>query len=179
MTGNSKTLWVISLSAVLAMALLPVSSGFAAGAHCNLGTLKGQYLVSASGWVFPPAFGVTAPAISAAAAYSFYNGDGTGEDHVTFTVDGVVVVPATMHPEIRLAVPDAVIDRTPIPIAVVKDRTIEDRVVPEIVRAAPTVAITAHGVNECASSTDETFETFTYSIAGSAWVASRSSNHSG
>jgi len=98
MTGNSKTLWVISLSAVLAMALLPVSSAFAAGAHCNPGTLKGQYLVSASGWVFPPAFGVTAPAISAAAAYSFYNGDGTGEDHVTFTVDGVVVVPATIEP---------------------------------------------------------------------------------
>jgi hypothetical protein len=35
------------------------------------------------------AFGVTEQSVSASAGYSLYNGDGTGEDHVTLTIDGV------------------------------------------------------------------------------------------
>ena len=93
MTENEKKLWAIGLGAVLVVALLPVRSGFAAGGHCDLSTLKGQYLIADSGWVFPPAFGLPAgspPAIAAAAGYSVYNGDGTGEDHITFTLNGIV-----------------------------------------------------------------------------------------
>ena len=45
--------------------------------------------MSATGTLFPPAFGVTEPSVSTAAGYSIYNGDGTGTDYVTFTVNGV------------------------------------------------------------------------------------------
>lgn len=56
---------------------------------CSLDTLFGQYLVAATGRLFPPAFGVSKESVSAAAGYSIYNGDGTGTDYVTFTVNGV------------------------------------------------------------------------------------------
>jgi hypothetical protein len=55
---------------------------------CTLETLAGQYLVAANGRLFPPAFGVSKESVSAAAGYSIYNGDGTGTDYVTFTVNG-------------------------------------------------------------------------------------------
>ena len=114
MTGNNKRRWAIGLGAGLVVALLLVRSGFAADVHCNLSTLKGQYLGagSGSGWLFPPAFGVTAPAISAAAGYSVYNGDGTGEDHVTLTVNGIVVVPSSTQPFVYTLNPDCTGTRT-------------------------------------------------------------------
>ena len=56
---------------------------------CSLETLRGQYLVAASGTLFPPAFGVSEASVSEAAGYSLYNGDGTGSDYVTFTINGV------------------------------------------------------------------------------------------
>jgi hypothetical protein len=59
--------------------------------RCSLATLKGQYLTAATGMVFPPAFGVSEPSVSEVAAYSIYNGDGTGEDYVTQTINGVNV----------------------------------------------------------------------------------------
>ena len=61
---------------------------------CTLGTLDGQYLVAARGTLFgtpamPGPFGVTKPSTSEAAGFSIYYGDGTGEDYVTFTINGV------------------------------------------------------------------------------------------
>jgi hypothetical protein len=86
-------LTVATFVLIVTVALLSVPSGFAGidddKVECDLNTLKGQYLVAATGMVFPPAFGVTVPSVSAAAGYSTYNGDGTGEDHVTFTVNGI------------------------------------------------------------------------------------------
>ena len=58
---------------------------------CSIETLEGQYLAQASGTVFPPAFGVSAPTVSTVAGYSLYYGDGTGTDYVTFTLNGVKV----------------------------------------------------------------------------------------
>jgi len=58
---------------------------------CTLMTLKGQYLFATNGTLFPPAFGVTEQSVSDAAGYSVYNGDGTGSDWVTFTVNGINV----------------------------------------------------------------------------------------
>jgi hypothetical protein len=55
---------------------------------CSLATLRGQYLSAATGSVFPPAFGVTEPAVSNSAAYIIFYGDGTGTDYVTFTING-------------------------------------------------------------------------------------------
>jgi len=77
---------------VAALALLAGHSPANAQAKkCSLETLNGQYLDSATGRIFPPAFGVTKESVSAVAGYSVYNGDGTGTDYVTFTVNGNVV----------------------------------------------------------------------------------------
>lgn len=73
----------------MSVGFLDVERGYAAEKKCTLDTLKGQYLVAATGALFPPAFGVKKRSVSAAAGYSIYNGDGTGTDYVTFTVNGV------------------------------------------------------------------------------------------
>jgi hypothetical protein len=51
-----------------------------------------------TGTIFPPAFGVTEPAVSDAADYDVYNGDGTGTVYITFTVNGVVVLDRAVSP---------------------------------------------------------------------------------
>ena len=73
---------------------------------CSLATLKGQYPFAGSGTLFPPAFGVTAQSAAASAGYHIFNGDGTGTDYVTFTVNGVnqnvpspVAITYTLHPD--------------------------------------------------------------------------------
>src|ERR1700730_6264300 len=84
-------LWAIGIGVIVSAGSLAVEQGYA-GDHegkCTLATLKGQYLFATTGMVFPPAFGVTKRMVSNAAGYEIYNGDGTGEDFVTFTVNGV------------------------------------------------------------------------------------------
>jgi hypothetical protein len=86
-------LWAIGMATFLgagAVAAPPVHAGDSV-VKCSLATLDGQYLEAGNGMLFPPAFGVKKPSVSAFAAYSVYNGDGTGTDWVTFTVDGVSV----------------------------------------------------------------------------------------
>jgi hypothetical protein len=56
---------------------------------CTLATLNGQYLFAGSGTLLPPAVGVTKQSVAASAGYHIFNGDGTGTDFVTFTVNGV------------------------------------------------------------------------------------------
>ena len=91
-TSTRRRLWLGMLGAAAGLAAL---SG-TARAQCNLNTLIGQYLVSANGRLFPPAFGVTEESVSGVAGYSLYNGNGTGSDHIAFTINGVVVpVPAS------------------------------------------------------------------------------------
>ena len=79
----------LATGVLISVGLLNVERGYAAEKKCALNTLKGQYLVAATGTLFPPAFGVKKRSVSAAAGYSIYNGDGTGTDYVTFTVNGV------------------------------------------------------------------------------------------
>ena len=86
--------WLFKSQAIGAALLL--STGFLIGQayagdpvrQCGLETLKGQYLSAVAGTVFPPAFGVAEPAVSSSAAYIIFNGDGTGTDYVTFTING-------------------------------------------------------------------------------------------
>ena len=80
-------LWAIAIGVVFSMGM---EQGYAGDAvrKCGLETLRGQYLSSTTGTVFPPAFGVTAPAVSNTAAYIIFYGDGTGTDYVTFTING-------------------------------------------------------------------------------------------
>jgi len=92
----------IGLTLLTSVGLITVERAYAGendhATKCTLETLNGQYLVAANGALFPPAFGVTEQSVSAAAGYSTYNGDGTGTDWVTFTIDGIVAVGAVPTP---------------------------------------------------------------------------------
>ena len=83
--------WVIGTGVLLSVGLLTVGQGYADddAKGCTLATLEGQYLFAGSGPLFPLASGQTAPAVGASAGYHIFNGDGTGTDFVTFTVNGV------------------------------------------------------------------------------------------
>jgi len=74
--------------------LLTVAHGFAdendGATRCTVKTLKGRYLFGGgSATLFPPAFGVKEVSVGSAAGYHIFDGDGTGMDFVTFTVNGV------------------------------------------------------------------------------------------
>ena len=103
-------LWAIGIGVLASAGLFAVGqahSGQRDGTtKCSVETLRGQYLVAASGMLFPPAFGVTEPSVSTVAGYSVYNGDGTGTDYVTFTINGVnadvtspISTTYTLHPD--------------------------------------------------------------------------------
>ena len=65
---------------------------------CTVATLKGRYLFAFSATLLPPAFGVTKPTPSNAAGFNVFNGDGTGTDTVTLTIDGHVVLERVVVP---------------------------------------------------------------------------------
>jgi hypothetical protein len=73
---------------------------------CTLATLNGQYLFAESGTLFPPGFGVTKQSIGDVAGFHIFNGDGTGTDFVTFSVNGIVVVPSSSVPITYTLKPD-------------------------------------------------------------------------
>jgi hypothetical protein len=57
---------------------------------CTVKTLKGRYLFGGgSATLFPPAFGVTEVSVGSAAGYHIFDGNGGGQDFVTFTVNGI------------------------------------------------------------------------------------------
>ena len=87
--SNAGAILGLTLAMATSAALLVPSVAYGDMAVCDLSTLKGQYLVNGTGRLFPPAFGVTEVSVSTVAGYSTYNGDGTGEDHVTFTINGI------------------------------------------------------------------------------------------
>ena len=90
-------LWVLGIAALASAAVLTVAQGFAQNTQndgapkCTLATLKGRYLFAASGIGFAPVFGLTGTetAVGNAAGFHVFNGDGTGQDYVTFTMNGV------------------------------------------------------------------------------------------
>ena len=100
-------LWAVGIGTIVSVGLLAGEQAYAGEndhrAKCTLETLKGQYLGAANGMLIPPVplFQIPAgapPSVTAAAAYSIYNGDGTGTDWVTFTVDGTVAIGAVPTP---------------------------------------------------------------------------------
>ncbi len=71
-------LWAIGTGVLIGVGLLTVEQGHADDTtKCTLATLKGQYLFTDQGTVV------------ASAGYHIFNGDGTGTDFVTLTVNGV------------------------------------------------------------------------------------------
>lgn len=85
--------WLSSglLTAAIALPALGGAAwaGGVADHGCSLATLKGQYMFGGPGRLFPPAFRVTAPSSAASAGFHIFNGDGTGTDFVTFSVNGI------------------------------------------------------------------------------------------
>ena len=86
-------LWTVGMGVLATVGLVSVEQAFAgdSATKCSVATLKGRYLFAASGIAFPPAFGLqgTETAVGNAAGIHVFNGDGTGEDYVTFTLNGV------------------------------------------------------------------------------------------
>ena len=87
-------LWAVGIGVLASVGLLTVAQGFAGdndgATKCTVKTLKGRYLFGGgSATLFPPAFGVTEVSVGNAAGYHIFNGDGTGMDFVTFTLNGV------------------------------------------------------------------------------------------
>ena len=85
-------LWAVGIGVLASVGLFTAGEGFAAndGApKCTLATLKGRYLFAASGTLFPPALGLTEQAVGNAAGFHIFNGNGTGQDYVTFTINGI------------------------------------------------------------------------------------------
>jgi hypothetical protein len=87
-------LWAVGIGVLVSVGLLTVAQGFAddndGATKCSLKTLKGRYLFGGgSGTLFPPAFGVTEVSIGTAAGYHIFDGNGGGQDYVTFTVNGI------------------------------------------------------------------------------------------
>jgi hypothetical protein len=74
--------------------LITVDQGYAEkeddGPTCTLKTLKGRYLFGALITRLPPA--VPQQSLLAVAGYHTFNGDGTGTDLVTVTIDGAVIL---------------------------------------------------------------------------------------
>jgi hypothetical protein len=86
---------VFSIGVLASVGLVTIQQGFAQSAtptgvpKCSVATLKGRYLFAAPAILFPPAFGIQDQAVGNAAGAHVFNGDGTGQDYVTFTLNGV------------------------------------------------------------------------------------------
>jgi hypothetical protein len=79
-------LWAIGIGVAIGVGAGQASAGETEG-KCTLATLNGQYLFAGSGMLVPPA--VTSPSPTASAGFHIFNGDGTGSDFVTFSLNGI------------------------------------------------------------------------------------------
>ena len=92
-----KSLWAIGIGVAVGIGAAQSYAG-ETKEKCTLATLNGQYLFNGSGSLFPPAFGVTSVSTSTSAGFHIFNGDGTGTDFVTFSVNGIVEVSSSSSP---------------------------------------------------------------------------------
>jgi len=89
------TLWAVGIAVLASVALITVEQGLAqvfapndGSPKCGVATLKGRYLFAAQGLVFAP--NQTEPTAAASVAgIHVFNGDGTGYDLVTLTLNGI------------------------------------------------------------------------------------------
>lgn len=87
-------LWVMRIGLISSIGVGMVEFGYAEekehATTCSLATVKGRYPWATSGAIFPPA--VTQPMVFARAGVHIFNGDGTGTNLATTSVDGVITV---------------------------------------------------------------------------------------
>ena len=85
--------WAIGIGLVVTVGLLTVAQGDAEKKDdtptCTLATLKGRYLFGGIATLLPPA--VPEQSLLAVAGYHIFNGDGTGTDIVTASINGISV----------------------------------------------------------------------------------------
>jgi hypothetical protein len=81
-------LWTIGIGVIAAAGAGPAQAGDKTKG-CTLATLDSQYLFPSVSTLFPPAFGVKRQTTGSAAGAHVFNGDGTGSDFVTFSLNGV------------------------------------------------------------------------------------------
>src|SRR3954468_112418 len=82
-------LWVLGAGVLATVGVVTAERGFAIendGPKCTPATLKGRYLFASTGTLFPPAFGLTETAVGSAAGVHIFDGNGGGQDYVTFTI---------------------------------------------------------------------------------------------
>ena len=85
------SLWMLGIGVCITVGLLTVQQGYAGeeddGPTCTLKTLKGRYLFGGIATLLPPA--VPEQSLLAVAGYHIFNGDDTGIDIVTGSINGV------------------------------------------------------------------------------------------
>lgn len=82
-------LWMIGIGLSLSAGLLAAEPGYADKGDppkCTLATLKGRYLFGGIATLLPPVSGD--PSLLAVAGYHIFNGDGTGIDVVSASING-------------------------------------------------------------------------------------------
>jgi hypothetical protein len=82
-------LWMIGIGLSLSAGLLAAEPGYADKGDppkCTLATLKGRYLFGGIATLLPPVSGD--PSLLAAAGYHIFNGDGTGIDVLSASING-------------------------------------------------------------------------------------------
>jgi hypothetical protein len=87
------SVWAIGIGLVVTVGLLTVAQGDAEKKDdtpsCILATLKGRYLFGGIATLLPPA--APQQSLLAVAGYHIFNGDGTGTDIVTSSINGTLV----------------------------------------------------------------------------------------
>lgn len=104
-------LWAaIGIAVFITAGLLVAQRGYAEARapaqQCSLKTLQGRYLFALHGTLLPPVFGITKPSESDAVGMHILNGDGTGQDILTFRLDGQTVFENQVHPLTYTVNPD-------------------------------------------------------------------------
>ena len=79
------TIGIAGLVSLVPLAIERAYAGEDVG-RCTLATLNGQYLFAGSRMLLPPA--VPSPLTINSAGFHIFNGDGTGTDFVTFSLNG-------------------------------------------------------------------------------------------
>ena len=101
-------LWALGIGVLVSVGLVTVAHGFAeendGATKCTVKTLKGRYLFGGPATLLPPA--TPQATLLAVAGYHIFNGDGTGTDVVTSTINGAILHKSFVGPITYTVNPD-------------------------------------------------------------------------
>jgi len=91
-------LWMIGIGLSLSTGLVAAEQGYAdPSPKCTMATLKGRYLFGGIATLLPPAS--ADQSLLAVAGYHIFNGDGTGKDVLSATINGESVEKQSSNPD--------------------------------------------------------------------------------